>query len=240
MAIESRQDVIANNIANVSTPGFRRQEPVQKGFYGLFLNQLARPLRFRIEGAPGGGVKLDETFTDVAAGVLTTTDDPLNIALSGPGFLTVDTPQGERFTRNGKLLVDADGDLATAQGHKLLGAGGAPVSARGGNVLISSGGTVTVDGEAAGTLQLTEFEETRMLTHLGEGLYAASEAALERSSVAESTTVTHKALETSNVNLPEETIALLLGARAYSANQRVINAIDDTAGQVIQRVGMPG
>ena len=239
MAIESRQDVIANNIANVSTPGFRRQEPIQKGFYDLFVQKLTRPIRFRLDSAPGGGVKLDETFTDLSAGIITATDNPMNIALSGPGFLVVDTPGGERYTRSGKLLLDADGQLATPEGFKLLGAGGAPIAAGGGNLLILENGTVTVDGEAAGTLQLVEFEQANMLTHLGEGLYVASEAALERSGPAERTTVTHKALEMSNVNLPKEMIALLLGARAYAANQRVINAIDETASRVIERVGMP-
>ena len=239
MAIEGRQDVIANNIANVSTPGFRRQEPIQKGFYDLFVQKLTHPIRFRLDSAPGGGVKLEETFTDQSPGVITATENPLNIALSGPGFLVVDTPGGERYTRSGKLLVDGDGQLATAEGFKLLGTGGAPIAGGGGSLLILEDGTVTVDGEATGTLQLIEFEQASMLTHLGEGLHVASAAALDRSGPAEGTTVRHKALEMSNVSLPKETIALMLGARAYAANQRVINAIDATAGRVIERVGMP-
>ena len=239
MANEDRQAVIANNIANASTIGFRRQQPVQEGFYDVFVQKLSRPMRFDLEGAPGGGVKVVETFTDTAAGAVASTDNPLNVALTGPGFLAVDTPQGERFTRAGHFTVDLDGQLATPDGFKVQGAGGASIDARGGDLLIANDGTVRVDGATTGQLRLVEFEDPHMLGREGGSLYRASEAALRRSTEAENTTVVNKALEMSNVNLPQEMINMILGLRVYAANQKVINAMDETMTRLIEQVGMP-
>lgn len=239
VVIETRQSVVANNIANSATSGFRRQEPVQKGFYEVFSNKLVRPTRFNRSTAPGGGVKLEETFTDTASGPITVTEDPMNVALSGPGFFVVETPQGQRYTRNGAFAIDIDGQLTTKDGFKVLGADGNPIDAAGPNLQIASDGRVYVDRVPTGQLQLVEFENPHMLTREGNNFFVASEAAIQESAPSENTTVTHKALEASNVALPREMITMLLGLRAYEANQRVINTIDETMQRAVQDVGMP-
>ena len=239
MTVEARQDVIANNIANAATSGFRRQEPVQKGFYEVFTDTMKRPIHFNVNSAPGGGVKLVETFTDTQAGGIATTDNPLNVALSGSGFLMVNTPRGERFTRHGAFAIDIEGQLATADGYKVLGTGGTPIDVGDGTLAIGRDGTVSINGEAGEQLSITEFEDPHMLMREGESLYIASEEARAASAPATQTLVEHRALEMSNVQLPREMIGLILGARAYEANQRVINAIDETVSRVIQDVGMP-
>ncbi|NIA15435.1 MAG: flagellar hook-basal body complex protein, partial [Nitrospiraceae bacterium] len=208
MAVESRQDVIANNIANAATSGFRRQEPVQKGFYEVFTDAMKRPFYFNRSSAPGGGVKLVETFTDTQAGGIATTDNPMNVALSGPGFLMVETPRGERFTRHGAFAVDIDGQLATADGYKVLSTGGTPIDVGEGALSIGRDGTISIDGEAGEQLGIIEFEDPHMLTREGESLYIASEEARQASAPAAQTLVEHKALEMSNVKLPQEMVAL--------------------------------
>ncbi|HOE65222.1 MAG TPA: flagellar hook-basal body protein [Candidatus Hydrogenedentes bacterium] len=234
---EARQAVIANNIANVFTAGFKRQEPVQQGFYSVFRDSMS-VARLNAERSPGGGVKLVETYTDPAEGTVTTTGNNLDIALSGPGYLVVDTPQGERFTRAGKFMIDSDGQLANDAGHKVQGTGG-PIDVRGGAVQFDGTGRVIVDGAPVGTLRLVEFEDPRMLTREGNTLFAASQAAMDRSAPADQTRVAAGSLEMSNVQLPHEMIGMTLGLRAYSANQRVISAFDETLGNLIERVGMP-
>lgn len=239
MANETRETVIANNIANAATVGFRRQEPVVEGFYELFSNKLVRPTRFNLNGAPGGGVKLVETYTNTAEGAITVTEDPLNVALMGAGFLSVQTPKGERFSRNGKFTIDGDQDLATVDGFKVMSDGGAPINVAGGLIAIGNDGTVSVNGTVRGRLKVTEFEDPHMLTRQGETLYYASEQAQERSTPATKTTVVHKALEMSNVNIPQEMINMIVGLRAYGANQKVVNAVDDTLSRLIDQVGTP-
>ncbi len=239
MTIELQQDIVANNVANAATTGFRRQESVQKGFYDLFVNKLARPYRFNENAAPGGGVKLVETYTDTAGGAFQTTGNPLNVALSGPGFLSVNTPRGERFSRNGAFAIDVDGDLATADGFKLQGEGGQAIAVGDGVVTIARDGGVSVNGAVVGRLRVTEFDNPHMLTREGETLYMASNEAMQASRESEETTVDQGMLEMSNVSIPREMIAMILGSRAYAANQLVINSVDQTVDRLIQQVGTP-
>ena len=239
VAIEDRQAVIANNIANASTVGYRRQEAVQKGFRDVFSGKLVGATRFNQSKAPGGGVKIVETFSNTQAGPIVTTDDPLNVALRGPGFLAVDTPQGERFTRAGSFIVDGDGQLATPDGYKVQGSGGGPIEVQAGNAVITENGSIKVNDVTAGQLRLVEFEDPHMLTREGQNLYKASPEATQRSADATGTTVAGKALEMSNVNLPKEMVSMILGLRAYAANQKVITAADETMSKIIEQVGMP-
>jgi flagellar basal body rod protein FlgG len=239
VAVEDRQAVIANNIANAATVGFRRQEAVQEGFYGVFANKLVSPGRFNRSSAPGGGAKVVETSTSTAAGPIVTTDDPLNVALRGPGFLAVNAPDGERFTRAGNFLVDGDGELATPDGYKVQGEGGGGIEVPPGNVEIMEDGSLKSNGVTSGRLRIVEFEDPHMLARLGEGLYGASPEALARSADATKTDVIGKSLEMSNVNIPKEMVSMILALRAYGANQKVISAFSETMSAVIERVGMP-
>jgi flagellar basal-body rod protein FlgF len=239
IAVESRQAVYANNIANGATTGFRRQEPAQKGFYDIFVEKSVRPSRFNRDPAPGGGVKIAETFTDTTGGALTTTDNPFNVGLSGPGFLVVNTPKGDRYTRSGELAMDTNGQLVTKDGFLVQGDGGSAITVGNGQLTIGTDGTVSSGGVNSGRLRVVEFEDPHMLTREGEGFYVASDAAQQRSAEAQKTTVLQNTLEASNVNMPREMIGMILGLRAYEANERVIRAIDETMNRVIQDVGMP-
>jgi len=239
VAVEARQSAIANNIANASTPGFKRQEPVQLGFYEVFSQNLRRPFLFTTDPAPAGGVKIVETFTNTAAGALRNTENPLHVALQGPGYFAIDTPNGERYTRDGAFTIDADGHLATKDGSKVQSISGQPIDVSGGTVNIARNGSVTVEGSAAGQIRVIEFEEPTRLLRQGDNLYAASEEVLRRSANAADTTLEQKNLEMSNVNLPQEMTAMMLGLRAYEANSRVIQALDSTIGRLIDQVAMP-
>ena len=238
VALDRAHDVSANNIANASTSGFRAQKTVKKGFYDVFMDQKVLPSIFNRNSAPGGGTKLVETYTDTQAGHVVTTDNPAHVALQGPGYFMVDTPNGSRYTRNGEFTIDAEGDLATMSGFKVQGSGG-PINASQGPLTISADGIVSSGGATVGQLQLTEFEDPHMLSHDGDGLYRASDAALARSSSATSTGVTQNALEMSNVNMPQEMVNMILGLRAYGANQNVISAMNETMTKVIEEVGTP-
>lgn len=239
MAIEEQQSVIANNIANASTPGFKRQNAIQEGFYEILLNRMINPAFLDVQKGPGGGLRTAETYSDFGNGVLATTGDPFHVALQGPGFFSVDTPDGILYTRNGRFTVDGEGQLATAEGHKVLSAGGAPIDVSGGRFEVDASGTVLIDGLNAGQISITEFEQPHLLSRRGDSLYYAPEAALAASAPAQNTRVAPGSLEMSNVQLPYEMAQMMLGLRAYGANQRVINCMDETMSRLIDQVAMP-
>lgn len=240
MAVEDRQAVVANNISNASTPGFRRQDPVQKGFYSVFSQEMRKPFHFDINKAPGGGVKIEETFTDTNPGVISRTGNSLDVALQGPGYIAVDTPQGERYTRAGHFMLDAQGQLCTADGYRVQNvSGGGGIVARGGTLNISRDGRVLVDGQPVGQLRVVEFADPHGLTREGYNYFAASEQAAQSVRPAGNTVVEHESLEMSNVSLPYEMVKMMVGVRAYAANQKVITTLDETTTKLIEQVGMP-
>ena len=239
VALEQTQAALANNIANVSTNGFRRQLPVQNGFYEVFSQALRRPFVFDVQRAPGGGVRLVETYADPAPGVLQNSANTLDLALEGPGFFSVDTPRGERYTRDGSFTVDTDGDLATAQGYKVRSREGRPLEVRGHSIVVDQNGEVRVDGVVAGSIEVAEFENPQLLKREGDNLFYVDAAMLPGISEAASTTVHQSQLESSNVDLPSEMTSMLLALRAYEANQRAIHAADETMSGLIEQVGMP-
>lgn len=234
IAVEQRQDIIANNLANIATPGFKRLQPVQLGFYDVFSNEALHPVHFNAEAAPAGGVKGVEAFTNLSAGSLRMTEDPLSLAVTGPGYVAVDTAGGERYTRNGQFTIDADGHLATAEGQKVASVTGVPIEIDGESVSVTQEGNVLVDGLESGQIRLVEFEKPERLEREGNNLYRASDEVLEQSAAAADTILAQGALELSNVQLPVELTSMTLGMRAYEANQRVIRAIDETVGRLIE------
>ena len=239
LTAEDRQAVVANNIANVSTPGFKRQFAVQKGYYAAYFENERGPHRLNMEEAPGGGVKLIETFTDFSNGIITTTGRALDLALVGPGFMTVDTPNGVRYTRSGQFAVGPEGALMTPHGYAVMSTDGETINVDGADIQINRNGVVVVDGENRGQIEVVEFEDPHMLVRAGYSLYFADEAALERSGPAALTVVNSGAIERSNVDLPTEILNMMLALRAYAANQNVIHAMDETVSRMIDQVGMP-
>ncbi len=239
MAVEDRQAVIANNIANVTTTGFKRQLAVQKGYYQAFFGEARSTMRLDLEIAPGGGLKTIETFSNFGNGLITPTGNPLDLALMGPGFIRVETPDGVQFTRSGRLSVGESGNLVTVDGHKVLGTDDLPIDVSGGLVKIDSTGIVTVKEELRGQISIVEFEDPHALGRVGYSLYRASEAVMDAAVPAENTTIATASLEASNVQLPAEMVNMMMALRAYAANQKVIAAIDETVTRLINQVGTP-
>jgi flagellar basal-body rod protein FlgF len=239
IAAEQRQDIIANNLANASTPGYKRMQPVQLGFYEVFSNKMIQPFHFNREAAPAGGVKGVESFTNLSMGPVRITEDPLSLALRGPGYIAIDTAAGERYTRAGHFTIDVDDHLSTPEGYKVASVAGGPIGVNGEQVTISPEGVVTVDGLVAGQIRLREFQNPTRLERTGDNLYLASDAVFEQSAEAADTFLEQGAIELSNVQLPVEMGNMMLGLRSYEANQKVIQAIDATIGRLIDQVGSP-
>lgn len=233
-----KTDAIANNLANATTIGFKRQSVSVQSFPQMLLHRIndagsspgaraATPI-----GPLGTGAAIDELSSDMTQGPLQFTGRSLDVALVGPGFLSVQLPNGQvAYTRAGSLTISPDGMLSTLDGHPVLGTQG-PIPIHPGDVAIDSTGIVWVDGTAVDQLALVEFEAPHLLERIGDNLLMQSEPSGEPV-VAEFTTVNSEYLERSNTRVVTEMVALITSQRAYEANQKVIQVQDETLGRLI-------
>ena len=233
-AQQLRQDAVANNIANVSTTGYKKAIGAHRGFYQIFLDAIAIDT-LRPGDVPGGGMLLDATASDFSQGTIQHTNEPLDVALDGPGFFVVEGPGGNNlYTRSGHFTMNEDGELVTENGYKVQGEGGA-IAASGANVMIGDDGRVVVDGAERGVLQVVTFEDPRVLMRVGDTMFAAPDTVFP--SIAEPVRLVSNALESSNTSIAAEMIDMLVTARNFEANQRVILAVDSTLDKTINDVG---
>jgi flagellar basal-body rod protein FlgF len=215
-ALTSRQDVIANNLANVNTPGYRRQASAIR----LFESALQASLADRRVEFPA-----PVTSIDFRHGENRRTGNPLDVAIEGPGFFAVRTGSGVAFSRNGRFATNAAGELSTALGDPVLGDGG-PIRVTGsGPVEIANDGTVTVGGQRTGRIRLVEFDRPDLLRRGDRGLLVAPPTAVERT--VEDPRVHQGFLEGSNVDATVELVELIETQRSYERKSRAIQMIND-------------
>lgn len=224
IADQVRQDQIANDLANVSTTGYKADRTAQRSFGDLLLAE-------RDTGEPIGhtslGTQIAEIRTDLSPAPLRETGEPLDVAIDGQGFLAVQTAAGTRFTRAGQLALAVDGTLTTAAGDAVLGADGKPLKITGkGTVEFAVDGTVTAGGQAQGKLAVVTLTN---VAKQGDTLFTGTPGAAPAGSA-----VRQGFLETSGVNTAQSMIDMMTSMRAYESVQRVIHAIDDTLGRGIQ------
>ncbi len=204
-------DLAANNLANANTSGFRGQ-------HVSFKTQMMTASATASTRAVSSFGVLGDSRTDFAQGSLQQTGNPLDLALEGPGFFAVQSPSGTQFTRNGNFHLTKDGTLVTAQGYPVLGDHGA-ITLPEGSAEISSSGVISVNGDVAGQLQLTEFDPSVPLTSLGNANFSAPVAA---ATAATQLTVRQGSLENSNVNPVECAIGLIDIQRNAEMMQRAL------------------
>jgi flagellar basal-body rod protein FlgG len=245
-AQQTKLDVTANNIANVSTNGFKKG---RADFADLMYQQI-RPAGSATgpsTQAPspteiGLGTRLVGTSRDNKQGELHQTGNQLDVAIQGHGYLQVTMPDGTTaYTRNGALQLSAEGKLVTSDGYAV---GDITIPADAQNVTIAATGqvTCTVPNEAqpvsVGVLQVASFANPGGLAAAGGTLFretsASGNAVVGTPGEGGAGTLQQGMLEVSNVNVVEEMIDLISGQRAYEVNSRVIKAADDMLGDVAQ------
>jgi len=243
-AQETRLNVTANNIANVSTAGFKKS---RAEFQDLMYQTM------RAAGAPtsaatrsptglqvGAGARIVATQKMMGEGELRQTDNPLDVAIEGRGFFAVTLPGGDTaYTRDGGFKLDAEGRMVTSDGYPLASDITIPPDVQ--TITIGADGTVsaTVQGEPAavevGKIELTMFANPAGLESAGRNLFketAASGTPTAASPGADGAgTLSQGTLELSNVKVVEEMIDLIAGQRAYEINSRVIKAADEMLAQ---------
>lgn len=236
MARMSEQDVLANNLANASTPGFRRGSPIAASFpEALAVVGAAGRSPAVPSGSPriSGGARLEHSVPDLSPGPIQQTDNPLDIALDGPGFFTVASQQGYTYTRAGNFVLDQSRVLVTANGEPVLGWRGFIQLPEGQDIQIDGDGVIFVDGNVVDRLLISSPSNLPALSR-GPGGFVSSDAPPTPTARA---SVRQGCVEGSNVNVVKEMTAMMLAYRIYEANQRALQAQDQTLDKVINDVG---
>lgn len=244
MLVEAmKSDLVANNLANADTRGYKRQSVSVRSFPEMLIHRINDPIQHgsrRIDPRPaigylGTGAAVDEVSLELSPGFYRYTGRALDLAVDGPGFLAVELPSGDvAFTRDGSLNVSPEGYLTAAGGLRVLGDAG-PIFVGEELPAFGQDGSVFVGGEHVATVQLWEFPEPRALERLGDNLLAPSPGSGEPQ-LATDSRLRPEHVEEANVNVVREMVDLINIQRAYEANQRVLRGHDETLGQLINEV----
>ena len=214
IAEQARQDLIANDLANASTAGYKSDRATQRAFDEVLLQntQNGTPI-----GALGQGVAIDRQATDWRPQPIRQTDEPLDFAIQGEGFFAVQGTNGVQYTRNGRFSAAPDGALTTATGETVLGRNGRPVR-------VGADGTVD-----AAQLQVVQLADPRKA---GEGFVTGQPGAQVPAAAVKS-----GALEGSGADPARAMVDMIASMRAFESGQRVIRTIDDTLQKAANDVG---
>jgi flagellar basal-body rod protein FlgF len=267
IAQQRKVETIANNVANANTVGFKKDQLVFKEHLTALTqapDNIDIPRKefspadfYHTQGAENAMVAIDGGYTILEQGQLIPTNNPLDIALKGDGFLELLTPNGIRFTRKGNLSLNKDGELVTDQGFKVLTALEVPEEAlrnpasenaiprpedRILKLPLNSTVSISIEGEvnsgtgSLGKLSIVEFKDPQALKKEGNSLFISPEEAnINRTEI--KTTVNQGFLEGSNVNAIEEMAELIKAHRHFESIQKAINAYDNISGKAANEIG---
>ena len=218
-----QMDVIANNIANASTQGFRRE--------GMVFSEYIT----RAGEAPSLSMGFGNTrVVDLQQAGMTQTGAPFDLAIEGAGFFMIATPQGQQLTRSGAFTPGPDGTLLTDDGYQVLDGGGSaifvPPDAR--NVAVAKDGTVSADGVPLARVGLWQPSDPMSLTHESGTRFSANGV-----QPAEGATILQGYLEDSNVDPLQEIASMIAVQRAYELGQSFMDREDERVRSVIQTLG---
>jgi flagellar basal-body rod protein FlgF len=214
MSLRREMEIVSNNVANINTTGF-------KGDTAIFEEHLmpgASADQFHRSDRRPSFVVDRSTWHDMSQGPTQQTGNPLDVAIDGNAFLVVQTPRGERYTRNGALQMNATGQLVTSEGFQVLGDGG-PIQfqANDKEILIGRDGSVSVPDGTRGKLRLVKFDAMQRLTKDGGSTFAAPQGVQPQQVLPEERHILQGSLERSNVRGVVEMTRMIEVNRAYSA-----------------------
>ena len=228
-------ELAANNLANISTTGYKAQREFYKSLTASLANPLQRPLSSLNQAINDYGV-LGGARVDVQAGTLERTGNDLDMAMEGSGFFVVQTKAGLRYTRNGNFRVDVNGQLTTAWGDPVMGDQG-PIDIPSGSVSIAPDGTISSQGAVVGNLQIVDFPPGTVLVPEGNSTY---KAAAGSATPATDPRVRQGMLEASNMNPITGTIGLIMIQRQTQLLQQALsifyNDFDKSAAEDVPHV----
>lgn len=234
---QHKQDVIANNLANVDTPAFKRSVPVFKERLLEAIEDLSsrRYLPDNLKKASGGAF-ISAVHTDFSPASIERTGRALDVAIGGDGFFVVDDGGNKRYTRDGRLSVkdgvlvrEVDGKAILSSDGRKIYVGDVSLS----DIRIDSEGNVWAAGFSVGRIGVVDFDDKSHLRHLGGGLYTADDAGRPKSIDAN---IISGALENSSVSPALELVEMIKASRSFSVNAQMLSLQDETLGRLINQI----
>jgi flagellar basal body rod protein FlgG len=237
----NREQVIAQNIANMQTPGFKqvlsRVEDWASTGIEFSPGNLLRDRNVKYVGQLGLGAMSGPETVDFSQGSLQTTGNPTDMAIEGDGFFRVKTADGVRYTRDGRFLRDAQNNLVTTEGFNVLDSNNQAIKLPDGELGVSPEGVLTVNGAAAGTLGLSIFKDPKTELVRDRGNLFTGPA---QSTGTGQPKVTQSTLEMSNANPTRLMTEMVEVARSYEAAQKMVQNQDELLGKTIASLGRIG
>ncbi len=247
LSTEHRMNFIANNLANVNTNGYKQDKLAFKDTMASFAHDEVREPLMHCRSEPLfpepknlARPRIAVSKTDFSQGSMKFTGDPLDVSLSGEGFFKVNTPNGERYTRNGHFVKSSDGTLMTPQGWPLQGTEGNIVIPDGTrHVHIGGDGQVFANGDVINTINFVGLDNPQSLEKEGHNLYKVRDGVevQEIDARAEGTRVSQGFVEAANVEVVTEMVNMIEVHRQFEAYQKVIQTSDTIDKAAIDKVG---
>ncbi len=229
----NQMDVVANNLANINTTGFKRDE--------LFWNELEKRIKVRQFNKFEGAAHIPATgdTIDFSQGSLKSTGRPFDVAISGDGLFSVQTPRGEAYTRDGRFTLNQDGILVNQDGMSVLGEGGEIEidlqTTTPSQVVINDQGEVLVDGAIVDKLKVVSIDDPAAFTKIGGNLYGRNGRG--QAPPVETVSLRQGFLEDSNVNPVEEMVRMIEIFHFYQTGQKMIQSQDRLLNRVVNDLG---
>lgn len=226
-ALRREFDIIAHNLANVNTPGYKRR-----------CNAFSKAVTAQEEGPATGStssVNLDVSF-DFSQGSVIQTGRPLDFALYGKGFFVIETPEGPLYTRNGMFRTNQNGQIVDFQGRIVAGQGGPitmPTDMAPSQLHVSSDGSISAGGAAVGKFKFVDFKDNEnKLVSVGASCFQMPDEDINPAE-AEQIVVKQGFQEVSNVKMVEELVDMIMVSRLYEANMKFISARMQNSSSII-------
>lgn len=236
-----RQQILSHNVSNMDTPGFKQILSTVEEFTHTQavdpMNSINAGSPLRELGVLGLGVQKGLDSIDFTQGGLKNTNNPLDVGISGSAFFHIKTPEGDRYTRDGRFIRNENGELVTPEGYYVIGKGGQNIKLADGDVDIRSDGAIAINGLQTSQLDLVEFENPiEDLEHDQGGIFLAKGTPKASST----STVVQGALESSNVSSAQLMAQMIEISRAYEAAQQMVQNQDELLGKTISSLGTIG
>jgi flagellar basal-body rod protein FlgF len=229
IGLQRQMDVVANNLANINTTGFKAESIL----FEAYDMPVARERQFALLDQPLAFSQDWATMHDLTPGAVVETGNPLDVALVGQGFLAVETPQGERWSRGGSMQVDAQGQLVDASGNPVLSdVGPIRFEPNETEIAISDDGAISTQNGIKGRLRVVEFANVQELSREGSSLWGGGQPV-----PASETRVRQGAIERANVSGIAEMSEMIRVQRSYQSLASLMQRQDELRRSAIQRLG---
>lgn len=231
VATRRELDIVANNLANINTTGYKSD----KLLFEEYMMPVAKHENFRFSDRKLSFVQDHKSYHDLSEGEVQVTDNPLDLRIQGDGYFVINTPEGERYTRNGAFQINPDGAIVTNEGFEVQGEGGTITLDNGiTDIVITPEGEITTNEGAIGQFRVVRFETPENLNKISGTMFKTTEDPLP---IDERTSIQQGMLEKSNVQPITQMVALVEVNRAYTRLNDMLKQASDLRKDAIGQLG---